>query len=234
MVVVRVKVMKNCLIKIDTREPQSIQGLTWNDALVSTAQLDAGDIEIMTPDGHLILIERKTPRDLLDSIKDRRLFNQCEAMVKRTQWSYLVVCGVFLHGLDDCVWIDRKPDKTNWSWHSLQGALLSVQELGVGIIYDADFQGAVERIVNRSRNDVKITPRRESYVFEAQESLLMALPGIGSKKAVELCKLFPALANTLVWLTHPEYEEPKIKGIGKKTREKIRGFFGGGLEIDYE
>lgn len=90
------------------------------------------DFEVACPDGAILKIERKTPRDFLDSLKDGRLFNQAVDLVG----GYIVIEGAFSRLYDGCVaWdVGIIRDRTNWSWHSLQGSLISLQEMGITII----------------------------------------------------------------------------------------------------
>lgn len=225
--------MNGVIVTIDTNDALRTGMLQWPGSLVSIASLPAGDLKAVCPDGATILIERKTPRDLLDSIKDGRLFNQVQGLVEGSDFAYLVVTGEFAPSRNgvDCIVNYHITDQTNWSWHSLQGALLSIQQLGCAILYDPDYHGAVERLINRSRSDIKIAPRREPYVFSQAENVLMALPGIGSNKALEILKHFPTVGYALEWLSSPGDFEPKIPGIGSGIKNKINEFLGGKLEL---
>lgn len=213
--------MNGCIITIDNREPTHIQGLSWPGALTMVGNLECGDVQVQTPDGDLILIERKTPRDLLDSIKDRRLFNQVAMMVGKTAWAYVLIEGS----------LESEVKQTQWNWASIQGALISIQELGCAVVYDPDFPGAVERIVNRSRTDVKIPQRREPYIFSPAEQILMSLPGVGSKKAQEYLKEFGNVAFALTALTSAHNDKEYLPGWGKKSRDNLVEALGGALEI---
>lgn len=220
--------MNGTIITIDSNDALQVGNLQWPGTLVSIAHLPFGDLKANCPDGATILIERKTPRDFLDSIKDGRLFNQVSGLVEGSDFAYMVITGNFTPYADRVMAGD---ELTNWTWHSLQGALLSIQQLGCAILYDNDYHGAVERIINRSRSDIKIAPRREPYVFNQAESLLMALPGIGGNKAMEILKHFPTPGYALEWLSDPGMFEPKVLGIGSGIKSRINEFLGGKMEI---
>lgn len=223
--------MNGTIITIDSNEhshhPEHKTKFEEMGALCQVKSLDY-DFRVICPDGAILAIERKTPRDFLDSIKDRRLFNQVGGLVAGGQWAYVVIEGLFLP-YDGYAWVCGKEgyqhEQTNWSWHSLQGALLSIQEMGCAIVYDPDFHGAVKRLVNRSRGDVKIVPRRDGYVFSEQESTLMTLPGIGSKKAQAYLKQFGTLGNAIMQLC-AESIASDIDGWGKKSAQKLHDYFG--------
>ncbi len=188
------------------------------------------DFEIACADGNILAIERKTPRDFLDSIKDRRLFNQVADMVQKTQWAYVVIEGYFWPSNGGFVETSEH-QMTTWNWNALQGALLSIQELGCGVIYNHDFHGSIERLVSRSRNDIKIPQRREPYIFSEKEQVLMSLPDIGSKKAQEYLKIHGdnlalAITNLMAQNNGKEY----LPGWGEKSRQNLIDLFGMRLE----
>lgn len=206
--------------------------LSWPDCLTMVAPLPAGDVRIDMPDA-TILIERKAPGDLLESVKDRRLFNQLAEMRQQTEWVYVLIHGVLIptgdgktRYLDHGKWFDR-----DWQWGSIQGTLLSIQEIGAAIVQDTDLHGAIARIMARSRDSIKIPPRRDAYVFSPVESFLMSLPGIGSDKAQKLTALFGTPGIALEWLTS-DYDQLHIDGIGKKTRQGVEDFLGGKIKLD--
>jgi len=187
------------------------------------------DFQVSCPDGSILNIERKTPRDYLDSLRDGRLFNQVNDLVEGNEWGYVVIEGWF-EPLDDHFLHEVHRGEKNlsgWQWSSLQGSLTSIQEMGCTVVYDPDFHGAVERLINRSRNDVKVAPRRQSYVFSPHEQVYMAFDGIGSDKAQKIASEFGNLGKGLEWLT--DLTAKNISGIGYKTKEKIINSLGGRL-----
>jgi ERCC4-type nuclease len=204
----------------------------WPDCITMVQSLPAGDFRIDKPDS-TILIERKAPGDLMESIKDRRLFNQIADMVKTTPWVYVIIDGVLMPTGDGMTryfsggkWTDRA-----WEWGSIQGTLLSIQELGAAIVFETDMHAAIKRIMARSHNDIKVAPRRDAYVFSPAESFLMALPGIGSDKAQKLVGALHIPGICLEWLTG-DFDQPKIDGIGPKTKHGIQAFLGGKIILD--
>jgi ERCC4-type nuclease len=206
-------------ILIDNREPQEIQDLKFADAPTVVTQLQAGDAVLNTKSGHILAIERKTPSDLLGSIQDRRLFHQCAAMREISDWRYLVIVG----RLDVVQENQTRTDGyrvTNWNWDSVQGALLSVQESGVGVVQTLDYKEALIRLSKRNRDDVKIMPRPDA-------AFLAGLPGIRATRAMDLLAKCGNAASALDWLSniHDDYEI-KIKGIGPNQKEAIHSLFG--------
>ena len=115
---------------IDSREPEWVQKLTFDGAAVVTILLDAGDVWLTTADNTVIIVERKTPTDLLNTLRAERLFAQCAAMREYSDWCYLVISGELQRGASGKTWAEQR--QTGWSWDSVQGALLTVQELANG------------------------------------------------------------------------------------------------------
>ncbi len=222
---------------IDSREPAFIQDLQFSGVPKVVTVLDAGDLWASCADGELLVIERKTPMDLLGSIKDGRLFQQCATMRQRSVWAYLVVTGVLLNN-DDVVIAENR--RTGWRWPDVQGALLSVQEAGVAVVYchdDRDYEECVLRLSRRERCKEKVlNPRSDSRVMSPAEQLLCALPGVGMERAQALLAEFDGCAaRALSWLTwlhpRPAYD---ISGIGVGTKAGVRKALGlaDGEEID--
>lgn len=209
-------------IIIDKAEPPHIQNLTFPDVPVMKMKLETGDLWVKCEDGNTLIIERKEPTDLMASIADNRLFNQAAKMRQVSNWCYVVVTGK----IDDANFIDNTGRK--WTYASIWGALLSVQEMGVMIIFcdgEDDFGPCIERLARRNRGDIKVKPVRNAYVFGGQEAVLASLPGIGVKKAVDYLKLFDNnLGMTIMTLCHPESAKT-IPGWGEKSAQNLKDFF---------
>nr|HMT21533.1 ERCC4 domain-containing protein [Promineifilum sp.] len=120
-------------VLIDHREPPHVQRLAFDGATVAVTQLACGDIWVAAADGNLLVIERKTADDLLTSIADGRLFDQAAAMTAMPPWSYTAGEGTLAPAASGKTLADGAP--VNWRWASVQGALQTVQELGVAVVY---------------------------------------------------------------------------------------------------
>jgi len=192
--------------------------------------LDHGDALITTAAGDLVCVERKTPTDLLGSIKDGRVFAQAAGMRVLTRFAYLVVTGILTDTMAGLVVADDRP--TGWKWASVQGALLEVQELGVQIITcrnDGEYEGTLCSLASRERNREKVLkPTTHPRIMSPGEVLLCSLPGIGFERAQILLREFenqPAAA--LAWLTwHRWPMEQPIAGISTGTKTKVREALG--------
>lgn len=217
---------------IDTREPEPLRAALNKhfEHVIARSEmaLDCGDLWLTTSDNAMIVIERKTVPDLLQSIKDGRLTSQASKMRQKSQWCYIVVTGQFTQSDSGAVSYSHNGQwvETGWNYDSVQGALVTAQELGAIVVFSATYIQAIERIVNRSRSAVKIVPARESVVFGGGELVLSALPNIGSTKALELMSEFGNAAVALDFLTDVSWQDGTVKGIGDKTKQNIRDILG--------
>lgn len=213
-------------ILIDSREPPWVQELSFGNVLKSIAPLDYGDAWATTDSGDLICVERKTPSDLLQSIKDNRLFNQVGGLRERTPWSYLVVTGTVTSTVAGMVVADERV--TGWHWESLQGALLTAQEMGAQIVYcrdDNDYEPTVIRLCGRERCKHRVLePLTQSRIMSPGEVMLTALPGIGIERAQLLLREFDNKpCDVLAWLTwHKWNADRHVAGIGPATKKAVR------------
>lgn len=213
---------------LDSREPSHITSLKFGGKIpVAITMLDTGDLWASCDDGSLLIIERKTPSDLLGSIADGRLFQQVAAMRERSQWSYLCVTGILAHTLDGMVITENRT--TQWRFDSVQAALLSVQEMGVCVLVcqsDQHYEKAILTLANRDRSGIKVLAQRtQPRVLTAQEIVLTSLPGIGIDKAGLLLGECGSAAYALASLTW-ENTFHEIAGIGDLTKKKVRGALG--------
>lgn len=215
---------------IDQREPDFIKNLKFSSAQTVVSLLDAGDLMIATEDNQILLVERKSPEDLLGSIKDGRLFEQCHRMKTQTQWCYVVITGQFTIGQNGKVWVGQR--ETGWNFDAIEGALLTIQELGVFVVHcksEMDFGATVERLINRNRGLLSIGCARPSNILSAGEVLLTSLPGIGLDKAQRILNSqYNTAAKALEMLT--EYGRNGVQGIGDGTKAGIKKALGLGQD----
>lgn len=211
-------------IMVDSREPMWLRTLTFGGVPTASTMLDAGDVWVATEDA-LVIIERKTPNDLLNTLREGRLFSQCSKMREHSEWCYLVISGELQRGANGQVWADQR--QTGWSWDSVQGALLTCMELGVGVVHcgsDTEFENTVVRLANRDRGAKRIPPPRVSHVLGHGEAVLAALPGVGMEKVDALLEHCGTPAWALVALT--DETALKVPGVGNGTKAQVRRALG--------
>lgn len=206
---------------IDTREPQWVQQLTFGGVPTSCMQMEAGDLMATTSDGAIVLIERKTPTDLLSSIADGRILHQVARMQDVTRWCYLVISGELEYGLDGKVLCERRA--TGWNIDSVRGLILSIQEMGAFVTHcsgDDDYEAAVMRICARDHGpDPLLPPVKMPRTMSAQEAFIASLPGIGPERMRIILDYCGTPAWALVALTDPS---TKIPGIPQSVKNKVR------------
>lgn len=222
-------------VLIDHREPPFMHRLKFDGAQTVVTQLQCGDVWVAAADGKLLIVERKTADDLLASIADGRLFDQAAGMVAMTPWSYIAVQGTLEPAINGKTVCDGAP--VNWEWAAVQGALQTVQEMGVAVIYlpPADERGKfaefITRLARRDRGPVRVGGVRKPELLAPGMALLMALPGIGPDRAKSLMELAGTAAFALSALTD---DTLAIPGIGDGTRAKVRDALGitGGARLE--
>lgn len=220
-------------VVVDSREPNWVQQLKFGGAAVAVDTLPTADAILWLDDGQQVIVERKTADDFLSSIKDGRLFTQAARMVESrtaeqlnnqpiTTWPYVVITGTLRQSGKNLVITDR--GETQWTWESVNGAMLTLQELGIFVSFardDLDYERAVIALGNRKREDVKVMPPRQVELVSQQAAFLMGLPGIGEERSSQILNWAGgSLSVALIGLC-----DPTIKGpIGKATQAAIRRF----------
>lgn len=223
-------------VTIDSREPDWVQALTFGDVPTLVMALPAGDVQVVTDDNQILVIERKTPEDLLSTLKADRLFPQCVKILETSRWGYIVITGIFqCSPLGKVITVQDGASfssgdgydvrrETGWDWAALQGALLTVQEMGIGIVYvanDGEFEKAVIRLAARDRGEVRVLPPRTPDMLGAGVALLAGLPGIGIERAKAILQYAGTPAWALTWLCEPGASE-RVPGIGSGTKSAVR------------
>jgi len=213
---------------VDSREPEWVQALTFGGVPAIVSALDAGDLLLACDDGALVVVERKTASDFLNTLRDDRLFPQIAKLREQTQWSYLVVCGDLRPGPGGVCYCDGK--ETGWNWSSVSGALITAQELGVHVVQlagDHDYEAAVIRLACRDRQTVRVQPARDLSIVSEAERILAALPGIGPERIAAVLEFCGTPAWALTWLTDDrQLNDGTVPGIGLRTKQRIRKALG--------
>jgi ERCC4-type nuclease len=211
---------------IDHREPPWMQALKFGAAPVAVTPLPAGDCHILAG-ADLLIVERKTPADLLASIADGRLFDQAARMAALSAWVYVVITGELRPTPNGRVIADGR--ETGWSFDAVQGALLTVQELGVKVVYcrhDLDFAACLERLAARDRGPVPVKPARTANLLSPAVEALIALPLVGPDRAMALLDHFGTAGSALEYLTDTTWHEDALAGIGNGVKAAVRRALG--------
>ena len=214
-------------VVIDSREPEWIQNLDWFGAEKTISCMDAGDLLAVCEDGTGLLIERKTPTDFLGSLVSQRMLIQSALKLAPYRsagfWPYVLITGDFYISNHGKVAYNRAGAliESLVNFDSVWGELLSIQELGVFVMFcksSRDYPDAVLRLSNRNRNELKIIPpaKRRGQSLGIQATILASLPGIGETRALRICEKY----------TPAEFVQALIRnerpaGIAGKTRARI-------------
>jgi len=191
-----------------------------------------GDLWVSCEDGHTIAIERKSPDDFINSVIDKRVFNQAEKMKSAADHCYIVINGQILP-VDDPDWIKTEQSdglfsEREFAFRAFEGAKLTLGQMNVFPVFcngRNDFLSCIKNLAKRNKENIKIQPVRNAYVFGGQEAVLASLPGIGVKKAVDYLKLFRGnLGEAIMNLCHPESAK-NIPGWGEKSAQTLKEFF---------
>lgn len=217
-------------IILDSREPSWIHNLKFDGAFKAVTALEYGDAWITTDSGDMICIERKTPDDLLGSIGDERLFCQARGIREQSPWAYVVVTGAITSTITGLTMADKR--FTSWQFSSVWGALLTVQDMGVRVVFcasDDDYEATVKRLCCRRRGaEYVITPTIDAREMSDGERFLTSLPGIGIKTAQTLLQEFDNRpCDALAWLTwHRWNTDHQIAGVNEGKKRAVRTAIG--------
>lgn len=215
---------------IDSREPAWVQNLEFYGAHKLIMEMEFGDIWATCEDGQTIVIERKEPEDFIGSMCSHRLLRQAYGLSQLREggiWPYVMITGDLMSGPNGKTYANGKIRDVSFA--AIQGLLLSIQELGVFIVYandSRDLEQAVIRLSNRERTDLMtIAPaKRKGAQMGAAADFLSGLPGIGTNFADAIIRNTGTAARALEKLTGRE-PIPNVQ-IGHKRRETIKKVLG--------
>lgn len=213
-------------VMIDQREPQWVRDLTFEGVPTSVTLLEFGDVWAATDDGVLLAVERKTSDDLLNSIRDGRLFTQLAGLRGMSEYAYLIICGSITRGANGKAVTDGR--QTDWNYQAVQSAILTAQELGCFVIYTSDeqFEATLVGLGKRNRGTMRAKPVKKFLALTPEEQIIAALPGIGLERADALLRAYETPALALCNLTCTASTGEHIPGIGPLTRQSVRTVLG--------
>jgi len=178
---------------VDYREPETIRKplryAGWEEAI-----LLSGDYSFTSKDGTLILIERKSASDFIQSLHNGVLQRQCLNLVELTPYPTLL--------LEAFEWVDNLlmgyPGATR---DTIESCLMSLQNLGCRLTYTRDHAATVHR-VQWLKNEyyyksVHTTAIRRVPGNRHLESLL-PITGIGLTKAEAILTHFGNLSSIAI------------------------------------
>lgn len=202
---------------------QSVGGVPVVDMAMDS--LGRADLVVACADGAMLGVVYLDLVGLFHSLRNDELIPRLASVKQRWPWAYLVLGAVLSCNTDGRV-RNTKGESSGWSWDAVQGALLSAQEMGVGVmqIPHADMLAAtVERLAKRSRTAERVKALRDALFYEPREEVLLSLPGIGEQKVDMLLQQCGTVAAALQALTD---DAATLAGIGPETRAGVRAVLG--------
>lgn len=212
--------MNKVLIFIDNREINSgiVDYFGQYDCEIQPKMLLCGDFLL----SDRVVVERKTVSDFIQSITDKRLFQQLNLMKENFERPILIIEG------EESLYGVLQPNV-------IRGALAAITiDLSIPIIWTrdvADTAGIVYWIARREqilekREIVLRNKRVPKSNKEKQEYFISSLPDVSVVRAKALLKHFKSPRNIF---DASEKELTGVKGIGKGIAKKIKKV----IEKDY-
>lgn len=197
----------------DTREGNSkvIRHLSEMEIDVKVQAMAVGDYQVSDE----VVIERKTAKDFVDSIVDKRLFKQARSLMEEFKRPLIILEG------DDLYNGMINPN-------AIRGSIASIAlDFGISIIPTRNAQDTaamIKRIAIREQSGEKTpiqirTDKKPVNLWEQQLFIIESLPNIGPVNAKNLLEHFGTVANII---NASESQLQEVEGIGKKIAANIR------------
>ena len=199
---------KGFFMNADVNEPIELVHLIETRLKVNRVRLFAGDFVIND-----VGIERKTVSDFLSSLSSKRLFWQIEKISNTYQRTYLIIEGLLNFGmLTNPAWVCYGLRRITWEYNTKILFTTGLEETArVVCLLAKSWEGDIPETVILTKTKLR------SVCFQ-QESLLIALPGIGEVRSRRILKSFTTPRRFFM----SSRKEWKSAGIGQKTARKIK------------
>ena len=201
------------LVFADSREGNSkvIRHLSEMEIDVKIQSMAVADYQVSDE----VAIERKTAKDFVDSIVDKRLFKQARELSEEFKRPLMILEGNDLYsGMINP--------------NAIRGSIASIAlDFGISIIPTRNAQDTaamIKRIAIREQSGEKVpiqirTDKKPVSLFEQQLFIIESLPNIGPVNAKNLLEHFGSVSNVI---NASESELQEVEGIGLKTAKSIR------------
>ena len=205
--------LKNIRIVVDEREKKSgIPGILKGIGIsLEIKTLPIGDY-IVAPE---TVVERKTISDLVSSVFDGRLFDQCNRLKEHYQFPILLIEG----NIDELEELTENP-------LVFYGAISSIAlDFKIPVIHTPNASHTAKLLMSMcSRKDASKGPfikkiRKSNDIQKQQLSMLCSLPGVGEKTAVRMLEKF---GTPLRVLSSSTTELSKVSGLGEARAKNIK------------
>ena len=217
------KALKAVKIIVDHREMSSgvIEELIELGVEVEAKRLEVGDFVLSDRVG----VERKSVRDFLQSIVDKRLLEQAKRLGETFERPLLI-----LEGIDDLYSLRAIHP------NAIRGALVALTvDLGVSILHtrdEAETAAMLAHIARREQielaREVALRGERKGMTpSQHQRFIVEGLPGVSTVLARRLLEHFGTVERVM---TTSEAELRRVHGIGREKAREIRRV----LESEYK
>jgi len=205
--------LKNLRIVVDEMEkksgiPDLLRGTGIN---LEIKTLPIGDY-IVAPE---TVVERKTISDLISSIFDGRLFDQCNRLKEHYKFPILIIEG----DIDEIEELTENP-------FVFYGAISSIAiDFKIPVIPTPNASHTSKLLISMcSRKDIAKGPfikkiRKSNDLQKQQLSMLCSLPGVGEKTAIRMLEKF---GTPLRVLSSSITELSKVSGLGEARAKNIK------------
>ena len=205
--------LRKLRIVVDEREkksgiPDILKGIGIN---LEIKTLPVGDY-IVAPE---TVVERKTISDLISSIFDGRLFDQCNRLKEHYQFPILLIEG----DIDEIEELTENP-------LIFYGAISSIAiDFKIPVIHTPNASHTSKLLISMcSRKDASKGPfikkiRKSRDIQKQQLSMLCSLPGVGEKTAIRMLEKF---GTPLMVLSSSITELSKVGGLGEARAKNIK------------
>ncbi len=205
--------LENLRIIVDEREkksgiPRLLKSIGLNLEMKS---LPVGDY-IVAPE---TVVERKSIHDLMSSVFDGRLFDQCSRLKEHFQYPIVLMEG----NVDEIEEIIDNP-------LIFYGAVSRVAlDFKIPIIPTPSAEHTAKLLISLcTKRESSTGPflkkiRKSTDLQRQQLSVLCSLPGVGEKLAIRMLEKFGTPLNVLSSTTN---DLAKVEGLGKARAEKIK------------
>lgn len=206
------------LIIVDYREQlsETVKKLLEMGIKIEYANLPVGDYLI----SERVVVERKTFNDFINSIIDKRLFEQARLLLHSYNRPIILIEG-------------RNQIIRNISEEAIRGAIISlIMDFNIPILWANDAYEAAKFIVTLAKregsNDLRTISlkdrRRARTADELREYIVASLPMVELTTARRLLSKFGSVEKVF---TASENELMEVKGIGPKKAKRIKSIISG-------
>lgn len=218
----------NTLI-IDTREPEWLRRAVKEAALkepqlmVIEEDVQYGDY-IFVYEGYTVGVERKSIRDLLNTVSTDRFRPQMAGILTSYTAPFLLIEGGIAESKDGNVITDGSESRFRAS--SLHGLLLFVQEQRIRLLLSPSERVTPQRLMTLYNHFLDPNHKDLSndrlgvlhYKAVPGMEMLMGIPGVGWKSSKLLMEHFGSVSEVCNATTD---QLEKVKGVGRKTAQEI-------------